>query len=184
MRNFIEHSDLMNNKSFLLWFLMTSFPLGLINGEDSIDEVMGSKYNNLINQKFIDEFTGYYDGIFEKTDGYLDDPKAVKIFLNDGDELIIEFHAGDIVYYLNDEMLGCTGPEYVVQKIPFAKFLEYTKVKNNFEILLLMPMVRIEEHESDEYRRYVLSILNSIEVLEDDLADICACIINNCLAED
>ena len=39
----------------LIWFLMTSFPVGLTENEDSIDELMGDKYNDKIDQGFIDD---------------------------------------------------------------------------------------------------------------------------------
>jgi len=182
MRTFIDCSKLLENESFLLWFLMTSFPTGLTENEDSIDEVMGDKYNDKIEQDFIDNLTGYYDGIFKESDGYIDVPKSVKLDLN-GDELVIEFHAGDTVYYLNDKMLGCTGSEYSIWKIPFEHFLKYSEKLNSFEKFLLLPMVFVIADEEEEYNKIIYSVVENIGVLKDDFDDICRCIFTNCLKE-
>ena len=153
MRTFIDCSKLLENESFLLWFLMTSFPTGLTENEDSIDEVMGDKYNDKIEQDFIDNLTGYYDGIFKESDGYIDVPKSVKLDLN-GDELVIEFHAGDTVYYLNDKMLGCTGSEYSIWKIPFEHFLKYSEKLNSFEKFLLFNILNLKLVKQKNFKLY------------------------------
>lgn len=127
--------------------------------------------------------TDYYDGIFNESDGYVDVPKSVKLDLN-GDELVIEFHAGDTVYYLNDKMIGCTGFEYLIHKIPFERFLKYCENLNNLEKFLLLPMVLVTTDEAEEYYKIICSVVENIDILKHDFNDICYCVFTNCLAEE
>lgn len=180
MRIYVDYSDLINNDSFLLWYLMVSFPIGLNEEEDDISEIMSEKYYDKIDQNFINELTGYYDGIFDKTDGYVDNPKAVKIDFNNN-ELTVEFHAGDTIYFLNDKEIGFTGCEYFIQKIPFVDFKKYIKGKESLEILFILPMVQIVEGEIEQFRKIVIDVIGNIKTLDNDFENICYCVISNCL---
>ena len=90
---------------------MCNFPSGVTSNDDALIEIMSEKYEDLIDHSFIDDLTGYYDGVFDESDGYIDNPNTIKMILSTGNELFIEFHPGDTIYYFGQEELGCTGPE-------------------------------------------------------------------------
>lgn len=183
MRNIIEYSDLIENESFVLWYLIQGFPIGLTENEDALCEITEENYGEAIDIDMIDDLTGYYEGVLEKSDGYIDNPKTIKLELAEGNTLFIEFHPGDTLYYLNEDFLGCTGPHYEIWKIPFEKFLNFTAGLNDLEKLLVLPMVKISEDESEKFYDIVVPILKSINIDESDIEDICTCIVSNCLPE-
>jgi hypothetical protein len=65
------------------------------------------------------EFTGWYPGIFDKSDGFSDDPATIRIALGNGSELRVEFHPGDLYWYLRgadgeEAMLANVGPHWAL----------------------------------------------------------------------
>ena len=78
MRELVDISLIEDCKDILLWFLMNGFPEGLDEDSDkAITEIIEEHFD--IDRNVIDEFTGYYDGVFDDNDGYVDAPKSVKI---------------------------------------------------------------------------------------------------------
>ena len=183
MRNYIDYNILLSNKSFLLWFVMCNFPAGVSPDDDAMGDIMYENYEDVIDKDYIDKLTGYYDGIFDESDGYLDSPKTIKLILSTKEELFVEFHAGDTVYYLGESKLGCTGPEYSIQKIALDSFFKLTKDLSNPEKLLLLPMVKIVNVEIESFSDIVRSILTDIKYIDEDFDNICSCIVDNCLVQ-
>lgn len=164
-----------------MWFIMCNFPEGLTSDEDALSEFMFERYEEIIDESWIDEITGYYDSVFDESDGYIDDPNTIKLTLSTGDEFFIELHPGDFIYYMGDTELGCTGPEYSIQKIDLESFLNYTNNLSDSEKLLVLPMVKIESDEQNKFSDIVKNILLDVKYVDSDIEDICTCIVDNCL---
>ncbi len=137
------------NKKFWTGFIISSFPTALDEDADmELSELMEENEMVDIDIDWWSDFTKYYDGVLEETDGYLDDPETLICKLTDTQTLKIEFHPGDIVYYVNDKQIACTGGEYMIQIFPFADLLKYMESqKDNRLFLLLLPLVIISEKE-------------------------------------
>ena len=157
MRNIISYESIKDNNDFWLYFIMTNFP-------ESLDEITDKtcmeiiEENYTMNEEWINKFIKCYDGIFDESDGYVDNPNTLKIILATRDIFYIEFHAGDTIYYINDEEIGCTGPHYQIKKIDLEEYLNYTDMLDNKIKLLLLPMLKLEK--SEEFNIYY--ILNDI----------------------
>ncbi len=138
-----------HNKKFWTGFISYSFPTSLDEEADmGLSELVEENETVNIDIDWWEDFTKYYDGVLEETDGYLEDPEMLLCKLTEDQTLRIEFHPGDIVYYVNDKKIACTGPEYEIQIFPFAdlqKYMEYQK--DNRLFLLLLPLVIIGEEE-------------------------------------
>lgn len=136
------------NKSFWPGYIISSFPTALDEDEDmSLSEVMEENEIDF-NMVWWNDFTKYYDGVLEETDGYVDDPEMLICKLTDFQILKIEFHPGDIVYYMNDKQIACTGGEYKIHIFPFADLQKYTERQNDKRLfLLLLPLVIIDGKE-------------------------------------
>ena len=92
--------------------------------EDAVDEALKGSDDESSNSQGEDSrpwwevFTGYYDGIFKVSDGYIEDPSTIMITFSENIKLLIEFHAGDTYYLIHapemaePEMLGCVGPHH------------------------------------------------------------------------
>ncbi len=65
-----------SNKKFWTGFVATSFPAALDEASDmSLDEIV--EENGLDDCDWWDAFTGYYEGILEESDGYLENPQTL-----------------------------------------------------------------------------------------------------------
>lgn len=180
MKQVITADELAANSHFVRWFLMTNFPEGL-------DSAEGSSLYELIEEKctldtvFIDDLTGYYEGVFEENDGYVDAPKMVVLSLATGDEFSVAFHPGDTIYSMNGIEIGCTGPHYEIRKLSLTEFLAYTAHMQDREKLFLLPMVKISAGEQEDMTKIIQTILCSFHLQEYSVEKVCACIIENCL---
>lgn len=95
-----------------------------------------------------EQFTGYYKGVLDKSDGYLDNPTTLEEELLPDKILKIEFHMGDILYFINDEQIGSIGPHYELQTIPYEKVEQLLSLKKGRQLfLLLLPLAFIEAEE-------------------------------------
>ncbi len=158
MKDIPFHDLDFSNKKFWTGFVTTSFPTALDEASDmALTEIIDE--NDLADYDWWADFTGYYEGILDETDGYLDDPKTFLYRLTPSDELKIEFHPCDTVYFINDKELGCTGAHYRIQVFPFAELLEYAKGKHDDQIfLLLLPLTYIKKEDA----QYAVELIESI----------------------
>ncbi len=98
--------DEIDNLPFWLNYFGCSY-LNLYDEEEdaSVSELMGE----LCTQEVLEwwkTFTGWYDGVLDECDGYLDDPAFLEVPLTRGRTLKIEFHPGDTLYYIDGEEIG------------------------------------------------------------------------------
>ncbi len=142
---------LFDNTLFWAYFLSVNYPCSLHKETDCtmadfVEKVMP------INIEWSDCFTQYDKNpdVFDESDGYLDHPTTLTTSLGSLGNLKIEFHPGDTIFFLNNNEIGCTGPHWVLSKIPYQTIknvleLEYGEVL--FELLLPMAILESEEVE-------------------------------------
>ena len=181
MRKLINYDMINNEKDFWLIFLMGGFPESLDNETDeTLSEIISGLYG--YNRQWADNFTGYYDGIFDECDGYIDDPTTLEMELSTGERLYIEFHPGDTIYFINDEEIGCTGPEYFIHKLDWRQYVSYTHSLSSDQKLLVLPMLAVKDGEKNDLKQIIFDGLKAIGVIkESDYERICGAIIANCL---
>lgn len=152
------------NRKFWTGFIVTSFPTSLDEETDmTLSELI--EENEMIDTdiNWWSEFTKYYDGVFEETDGYVDNPEMLICKLTDTQTLKIEFHPSDTIFYINDSKIACTGGEYNIQIFPFTDLLKYIESrKDNRLFLLLLPLVVIGEKD----------IVCAIEIISSALQEV------------
>lgn len=95
------------------------------------------------------QFTGWYPGIFDESDGYSDDPATVEVVLGNDVHLRVQFHPGDKYWFLRcadtaEAMLANIGPHWA---LPGLRWQEAVAIGNAaphhgwLPILLLLPVV-------------------------------------------
>jgi hypothetical protein len=83
-----------------------------------------------------EKFTGWYPGIFDQSDGWVDDPATVSFRAN-GVELLTQFYPGDTVYLLKgiDQqeavMFGIRGPHW---RLPMLRWSEARSIAAQAEV--------------------------------------------------
>lgn len=180
MRQIIDHLELLHNKCFGVWFLMNNFPEGIdILNDCSIAEIIAE--NCKIDKTWIDDLTGYYERVFDENDGYVENPKTIKLRLSTGALLFVEFHPGDTLYYIDRDVVGCTGPDYSIRKILFSQFAEYTKDMNDKEKIFLLPMLKVYNNEKELAINLIKTILSNYELQKCKLTELCECVLENCI---
>lgn len=148
-----------SNRNFWVGFIATSFPTALGEETDiSLTELMIE--NGMCDTSWWDNFTKYYDGVLEESDGYVDEPETIICELVPTQILKIEFHPGDTVYYINDKQIACTGGHYNIQVIPFKELLNSIKDRQIF--LLLLPLAVIDSLDKDEATQIISNVLQGI----------------------
>ena len=148
-----------SNLNFWIRFIATSFPTALEEETDmSLTELITE--NGMCDTSWWDNFTKYYDGVLEESDGYVDEPETIICELVPAKILIREFLPGDTVYYINDKQIACTGGHYNIQVIPFKKLLNSIKDKQIF--LLLLPLAVIDSPDKDEATQIISNVLQGI----------------------
>ena len=182
MRKFVNYETIRHEDDFWLIFLMANFPLSCYCDDEDLNYFISHNYE--YHDQWMDEFTGYYDGIFDECDGYLDDPTTLEIELSTGEKLYIEFHPGDTIFFIDDKEIGCTGPHYLIHKIDWSQFISYTNSLSSDKKMLLLPMLFIRDEERTDLRRTIVEGLKKINVIkESDYETIGNFIIHNCLTE-
>ncbi len=157
----------LSDKNFWTNFIALSFPTALDKEtDDSLSEIL----TDAIGEK-VQSLTGWWDcftkssaSVWEETDGYLPDPTTLVCPLATARTLKVEFHPGDIVYYVDGEQIGCTGPHYRIQVWSFADLTHAATDRRLF--LLLLPLVAIGEQEAN---RAMGIIAQNLEGLFDRL---------------
>lgn len=182
MRAIVDINLIENNKDLFIWFLMNGFPEGLDEETDmSLVEILEDEFD--IDKEAINEFTGYYDGVFDDNDGYVDTPKSIRIELSEGVNLYIDFHPGAVEYYMENNKLGELGPEYDIKKISYEKFVELTASCSKIEKVLLLPMVYIPEDNKEAVISLLSQVLDGYGLGEAICNRITSCILSNCLQD-
>lgn len=180
MNNIITYNKIKDNSSFWIMFLACNFPKGFDETTNiHIPEIMSENYN--ADMQWVDDFTGYYDGVMDESDGYIGDPKKLKVELSTGNKLYIEFHPGDTIYFIDDDEIGCTGPHYIVRKINWLDFKKYTCSLSYGEKFLMLPMVYTSEEYKEEFCKLVYECLKATKINECDFDIICKCIVRHCM---
>ena len=181
MRNIVNIEEVINKRDFFVWFIMNGFPEGLDKDNDiSIYDIIEENYS--FDMDWLNKFTNYYDGIFEKNDGYVDNPNAIIVPLNNHNELCIEFHPGDVIFFMNDKKIGCTGPDYSIRVIPIDEYIELTRDLCYENKLFLLPMVEVKEYEEMKLREIVGHVISNFNIKKSCEKQIVEIIINNCLS--
>lgn len=166
-----------NSKNLLLWFIMVNFPEGYDEEQDiSLVEFMSENYE--LDDDEINVVTQYYDGVFDENDGYVDAPNVISINLSNGKEFSVAFHPGDIEYYIDDEIIGCTGPHYTIRKIPYEEYKSMVSGLNGLEKLFVLPMVCVTDEHVDMFEEEIELILSDVHI-EDTENTICSFILAN-----
>lgn len=135
---------------FWINYFGTCFPNGYDEEEDvSASELMQELYTEET-EIWWDTFTGYYDGVLDENDGYLENPTTLETTLPGGKTLRIEFHPGDILYFINDEQIGSIGPHWKLQTIPYCDVEQLLSLENGRQLfLLLLPLAFIDSEENE-----------------------------------
>jgi hypothetical protein len=95
------------------------------------------------------EFTGWYPGIFDESDGYSDDPATVRLDLANNVQLRVEFHPGDEYWFLRgpdaaQAMLANIGPHWALPGLRWQEAVaigDATPENGWVAALLLLPVV-------------------------------------------
>lgn len=122
--------------------------------------------------EYWNEFTGWYEGIFEESDGCLDEPAYLETYIDAMNRTLkIEFHPGETVYYLDGEEVGCIGPHSVTrQPLSFSAMKSVLDgVCGDILFFLLFPMVELEEGDRVEAGELFLNRLVSMAVFDEKL---------------
>lgn len=113
----VSHETL-TNPMFWIGYLCSSFgQVGEPFELGEVVEVFGVAERRAV--RWWHDFTGWYEGIFEKSDGEVADPSTLTLEFRRGVKLSIEFHAGDTYYRLNapddlPELVGNVGPHWIL----------------------------------------------------------------------
>lgn len=163
-----------DNKYFWLYFLATSFPNGY---NEEIDMSAGEIFEVIFNldndetSKWVDNFTGYYEGVIEENDGYIDNPSTVILKLNKDANLKIEFHPGDTIYYINENIIGCTGPHWELYAIKWNEIVKFSEgsLYPDYAFWLLLPMAAVtSENNIEEVKRVIIERLKIFKYISHE----------------
>lgn len=170
----VEDIDHLN---FWINYIGCCYPNGYDESNDiSVSELMRKLYTAEAGSWW-EQFTGYHEDVFADCDGYLDDPTTLEEELLTDKILIIEFHPGDILYFINDEQIGSTGPHWELQTIPYKKIDQLLSLKRGRQLfLLLLPLAFIEGDEISSARENISKQLKNYFS-----ADICESV-SECIA--
>lgn len=158
----------MNNKSFWTYFLGTNFPNAF--DEDSDTDLSDFIYENYgYDDDWINEFTQYSEEVFDENDGYVENPNFIEIPLKNH-VFRIDFHAGDTVYFMDGEEIGCTGPHFILRKISVQDFYSLIDGVEDTRIpLLILPMLALENSEQDIIRKIICDGLNAVGIKKEHI---------------
>lgn len=145
-----------DNLHFWINYFGCSYPNAYDEEEDvSVSDLM-QEICTEESRRWWDAFTGYYDGILEESDGYLDEPTTLETPLSQERMLKIQFHPGDRLYYINEEKIGSTGPHWKLQTIPYEEIRQILGQKQGCRLyLLLLPLAMIRQEEAVSAREEI-----------------------------
>jgi len=164
MRKVIRFDTIKNENNFWIFFFSTHFPQSWNeNTDQTLSEIMEDNYE--IETDWVDDFTGYFEGVMDVCDGYIEAPTTLQIELSNQNMLFIEYHPGDIVYYIDNIEIGCLGPHYKIQKISWQDFKLYTAKMETKEALLLLPMLVVNKEEQAVVEQFIVNALDTIKFI-------------------
>lgn len=137
----IVHIKDIDNLNFWINYFGCSYPNSYDEENDiSVSDIMLELYTQEI-ESYWKKFTGYYPGIFDECDGYVDNPTTLETPFAKDKTLKIEFHPGDTIYFINGKEIGCTGPHWKLQMIAFDEIEQLLPLKDGRQLfLLLLPL--------------------------------------------
>lgn len=138
-----------------LYFWVNYFGCSYPNAYDEEDDVSVSELMYELSmeedssmeevENWWEEFTGYYDGVLDESDGYLDSPTTLEVEIAPDKVLKIEFHPGDTLYFINNVKIGSTGPHWELGTIPYEEIRQLLALENGCQLyLLLLPLAVIK----------------------------------------
>lgn len=150
------HIEDIDNLNFWTSYFGCSYPNSYDEEEDtSVSELMYELYTEEI-ESWWNKFTGYYDGVMDESDGYLDDPTTLEALLMSDKVLKIEFHPGDIFYFVNEKQIGSTGPHWMLQTVSYEDVKQLLTLENGRQLfLLLLPLAVIKQEEITTARKEI-----------------------------
>lgn len=174
--------EIIDNNSFWIYFLCTNFPNAFDDDSDTgLNDFIYDEYE--YDDDFINEFTQYSEDIFYTNDGYVDNPNTIEIPL-ENHIFKIEFHAGDTVYFLDNNEIGCTGSHFVLRKISVQTFNSIIDGVQDTRIpLLILPMLALNDNEQDiaNIGKIIQAGLNCINIKKEHINKITDMIISGLL---
>jgi hypothetical protein len=166
-----KETKILSNPNFWFCYLVSSFgQIGESLETDFVGKIFNINEENTI--EWWNSFTGYYEGIFDETDGEVENPNAISIEFQNQVNLVIEFHAGDTYYSLENlsskqiANLGSIGGHWILPMLRWIEVLSLSqKVKldsssenySNLVTLLMLPCVWLTKDEDFEEARKVLA---------------------------
>lgn len=151
-----------SNIDFWNFYFHVNYPNGY---DDDFEMTLGEMVEEILpfNMEWVNIFTQYYDGVLEELDGYLETPTTLIATLNINEVLKIEFHPGDIIFFINEKRIGSTGPHYMTQAITYQKLEKVlTYANGDVLFLLLLPMAIIEELYLENATKTIVQLLQRI----------------------
>ncbi len=141
-----------SNQNFWINFIALSFPTAWdettdLSLSEIIEETVGKEQKKLL-LEWWDHFTHYDKETFNETDGYSNDPTTLVCPLTATQTLKLEFHPGDIVYFINDKQIASTGPHFRIQIFPFTDLAAATEIDSRI-FLLLLPLTTVGTGERE-----------------------------------
>lgn len=147
------------NTNFWLNYFCLSYP-------NSYNESTGFTVRDIIEENatieisWWDTFTGYYNGILEDSDGYLENPTTFIASIGTNMTLKIEFHPGDIIYFINNKKIGSIGPHWKLQSLPYNTIRELLLQTNGIQLFfLLLPLAMVESKERVSVEKEIQELL-------------------------
>ena len=158
-----------DNLSFWINYFGCSY-LNLYDEEEeaSVSELMEELCTEAVCEWW-EKFTGWYDGVLDESDGYLDDPAFLEAPLTQGRTLKIEFHPGDTLYYVNGEEIGSTGPHWKLGTVPYKELEKLLPLEQGWQLfLLLLPLASLERKEAPAAQQVI-----KVQMMHCFGADLC-----------
>ncbi|MCH5340987.1 MAG: immunity protein 19 [Acetatifactor sp.] len=124
--------------------------------------------------EYWNEFTGWYEGIIDECDGYLDEPTYLEVYIGTMDKTLkIEFHPGDTYYYLDGAEIGNIGPHSMtLQPLSFHTIKSLLDNKNgDILFFLLFPMIDLEEENRAEACKLFQDRLIAAAIFDGELCE-------------
>ncbi|MDP4147360.1 MAG: Imm19 family immunity protein [Bacillota bacterium] len=163
-----------DNYYFWFYFLETAYPNGYNEEADvSVGEIIEQIFDIDINKtsNWVNNFTGYYEGVMDESDGYLKNPNILAINLAQDIVFKIEFHPGDTIYYFNDIQIGCTGPHWQLYCLTWKELIEISgKAKDSdYIFLLLLPITAITSEDNlEEIRKLIIEKISGFKAISHE----------------